>query len=142
MRDSDEKYIANLGFPFCLPGSNNILPIAFVCCGYCHLFICVSPHSNLHQSRCISAAAAILSVEYPRGENQNPPEISRIEYGSFNAVGEKLVPFEIRALKDCKAVAAAKVLELEKITEENPVLFKGYLGWVTTVRWTASIVPA
>lgn len=69
------------------------------------------------------ANGALVSVEYPRGENQNPPEISRIEYGAFNAVGAKLVPYEIRALKDRKVVAAVKVLEIAKITEQNPTLF-------------------
>src|SRR5258708_36432056 len=45
------------------------------------------------------ANSALVSVEYPRGENQNPPEISRIEYRAFSAVGGKPVPYEIRALK-------------------------------------------
>jgi len=66
---------------------------------------------------------ALLSVEYPRAENQNPPEISRIEYGAFNAVGGKLVPYEIRALKDREVFVVLKVLEIAKITEENPALF-------------------
>jgi TonB family protein len=69
------------------------------------------------------ANGALVSVEYPRGVNQNPPEISRIEYGAFNAVGGKLVPYEIRALKDRKVIAVVKVLEIAKITEENPALF-------------------
>lgn len=66
---------------------------------------------------------ALVSIEYPRGENQNPPEVSRIEYGSFNTVGGKLVPYEIRAMKDRKVVAGVKVLEIAKITETNPALF-------------------
>jgi TonB family protein len=70
------------------------------------------------------ANGALVSVDYPRGENQNSPEISRIEYGAFNSVGGKLVPYEIRVLKDGKVVAAVKVLETTKITEENPALFK------------------
>ncbi len=69
------------------------------------------------------ANGALVSIEYPRRENQNPPEISRIEYGAFNTVGGKLFPYEIRALKDRKVIAAAKVLEIAKITEENPALF-------------------
>jgi TonB family protein len=68
------------------------------------------------------ANGALVSVEYLRGENQNPPEISRIEYGAFNAVSGKLVPYEIRALKDRKVIAAVKVLEIAKITTENPAL--------------------
>jgi len=66
---------------------------------------------------------ALVSVEYPRREHQNPPDISRIEYGAFNTVGGKLVPYEIRALKDRKVIAVVKVLEIAKITEENPALF-------------------
>ena len=69
------------------------------------------------------ANGALVSVEYPRGDNQNSPEISRIEYGAFNSVGGKLVPYEIRALKNLKVIAAVKVLEIAKITEENPALF-------------------
>ena len=69
------------------------------------------------------ANGALVSIEYPRGENQNPPEMSRIEYGAFNVVGGKLVPYEIRALKDGKVVASVKVLETTKITEENSALF-------------------
>jgi TonB family protein len=66
---------------------------------------------------------ALLSVEYPTGERQNPPEISRVEYSAFNTVAGKLVPYEVRALKDGKVVLAIKVLEVAKITEENPARF-------------------
>ncbi len=69
------------------------------------------------------ANGALVSIEYPRGENQNSPEISRIEYGAFNVVSGKLVPYEIRALTDGKDIAALKVLEITKITQENPALF-------------------
>jgi TonB family protein len=69
------------------------------------------------------ATGALVSIEYPRGENQNPPEISRIEYGSFKTVGGKLVPYEIRAMKDRKVIASVKVLEIAKITQENSALF-------------------
>jgi TonB family protein len=65
----------------------------------------------------------LASVEYPTGENQNPPEISRIEYGAFRAVGAKLVPYEIRALKDRKVIAIVEVLEIGKISEESPSTF-------------------
>jgi TonB family protein len=69
------------------------------------------------------ANGALASVEYPSGENQNSPEISRIEYGAFNVVNGKLVPYEIRALKDRKVIATVKVLEIAKMTEETPALF-------------------
>jgi TonB family protein len=69
------------------------------------------------------ANGALVSIEYPRRENQNPPQISRIEYGAFNSEAGKLVPHEIRALKDRKVVASVKVVEIAKITDENPALF-------------------
>jgi len=66
---------------------------------------------------------ALLSVEYPSGENQHLPQISRIEYDAFTSVGGKLVPYEIRALRDRKVIATVKVLELTKIAEEDPTIF-------------------
>jgi TonB family protein len=69
------------------------------------------------------ANGAQVGVDYPRGENQNPPEISRIEYPAFNALRGKLVPYEIRALRDGKVIAAVKVLEITKTTDENPAHF-------------------
>jgi TonB family protein len=65
----------------------------------------------------------LLSIEYQQGENQTPPEISRIEYSTFNSVGGKLVPYEIRALKDRKVIASVRVLEIAKTPEVNPALF-------------------
>jgi TonB family protein len=65
----------------------------------------------------------LLSVEYPRSENQNPRDISRIEYSAFNKVGERRIPFEVRAFKDRTVVLTAKTLEMTPISEENPVLF-------------------
>jgi TonB family protein len=69
------------------------------------------------------ASGALVSTEYPRGENQNPPEVSRIEYGAFKTVGGKLVPYEIRALRDRKVIVFAKVLKITEIAEENSTLF-------------------
>jgi TonB family protein len=69
------------------------------------------------------AKGTLVSVDYPRGENQNSPEISRIEYGAFNVAGGKLVPYEIRALRDGKVIATVKILEITNITEENPAHF-------------------
>jgi TonB family protein len=65
----------------------------------------------------------LLSVEYPKNENENPPAISRVEYGAFHDVGEKHVPFEIRAFKDKVVVVTVKVVEIKSVTEENPSLF-------------------
>src|SRR6266568_237091 len=65
----------------------------------------------------------VLRVEYPRAENQNPPDISRIEYGAFNKVGERRIPFEVRAFRDRTVVATVKVMEMTPITVEDPALF-------------------
>jgi TonB family protein len=65
----------------------------------------------------------LLSVEYPRSENQNPPAISRIEYSAFNMVGDKRIPFEVRAFRDRTVVATAKVLDVTPATEVNSALF-------------------
>jgi len=46
------------------------------------------------------ASGSLVSVEYPTAENQNPPEISKIAFSDFQVVGEKRVPFAIRALRD------------------------------------------
>jgi TonB family protein len=73
------------------------------------------------------ANGALLSVEYPTGESQNPPEISRIEYGAFKAVEGKLIPYEIRALKDRTVVVVVKILEITKITELDSSLFNAPL---------------
>ncbi|MGB6459301.1 MAG: energy transducer TonB, partial [Candidatus Acidiferrum sp.] len=70
------------------------------------------------------ASGALISVEYPQDVYQGAPEFSRIEFGDFNSASGKLVPHEIRALKGRKVVAALKVLEIAKITEVNPALFK------------------
>jgi len=69
------------------------------------------------------ATGNLLTVEYPRSENQNPPDISRIEYGEFNKLGDKRIPHEVRAFRDRTVVVTAKVLDVTPITEGNPALF-------------------
>jgi TonB family protein len=70
------------------------------------------------------AAGTLVSLDYPKAEKQNPPEISRIEYGAFNTVAGKLVPYEIRAMRDRKVIVVVmKVLKIEAVTEEIPALF-------------------
>jgi TonB family protein len=66
---------------------------------------------------------SLASIEYPTGDHQSPPEISRIEYDVFKPAAGKFVPYETRALRGRKVVAAVKILEISKITEENPALF-------------------
>jgi TonB family protein len=69
------------------------------------------------------ASGNLLSVEVPRHEDEGPPDISRIEYGAFHNVGEKRVPFEVRAFRDKMVVATVKVVEMTPIAEESPSLF-------------------
>ncbi len=68
-------------------------------------------------------SGTLISIDYPQGEHQAAPGISRIEFGDFSSAGGKLVPYEIRALRDRKVVATLKVLEIAKITEVNRALF-------------------
>jgi TonB family protein len=65
----------------------------------------------------------LLSVEYPTGANRNSPAISRVEYGAFRDVGEKRVPFEIRAFNQRAVAITVKVLEMTPSAEEDASLF-------------------
>jgi Gram-negative bacterial TonB protein C-terminal len=65
----------------------------------------------------------LVSLEYPKNDNESPPEISRIEYSAFHELGEKHVPFEIRAFRDKTIVATVKVAEIKPVAEENPSAF-------------------
>jgi TonB family protein len=87
---------------------------------------CAEVKSNTRIDRilCVDDASGnLLAVEYPKNEGWNPPSISRVEYGAFHDVGEKHVPFEIRAFKDKMIVVTVKVEEIKPVTEENPSLF-------------------
>jgi hypothetical protein len=66
---------------------------------------------------------SLSGIEYPQNDRQASPPISRIEFGAFRPAGGKLVPFEVRALKDGKTVATVKVLELTEVKEVNTALF-------------------
>jgi len=65
----------------------------------------------------------LLSVEYPRAENQNPPDISRVEYSAFNKLGDKRIPYEVHAFHDRTASVTTKVKEVTPITESDPAPF-------------------
>lgn len=69
------------------------------------------------------ASGSLLSVEYPRSENQNPPDISRVVYGAFNSLGDKRIPYEVRAFRDRTVVLTTKVSKVTSITEGDPGLF-------------------
>ena len=69
------------------------------------------------------ANANLLSVDYPRSENQNPPDISRVEYGAFNKLGDKRIPYEVHAFRDRTVVVTAKILDVTPITEDSAGLF-------------------
>ena len=63
-------------------------------------------------------SAAFLAIEYPQGEYENPPDLSRIEYKDFHSVAGKLIPYDRRGLKDGKTVASVKIAE---VNELNPI---------------------
>ena len=69
------------------------------------------------------ASGDLVSVEYPKSEYLNAPDISRIEYTAFNNIGERRIPFEVRAFKDRKTIASAKIVELAKTTDDVPAQF-------------------
>lgn len=65
----------------------------------------------------------LVSVEYPKNDNESAPEITRVQYDAFHDVGEKHVPFEIRAFRDKMVVATVIVAEIKPVAEENPSAF-------------------
>lgn len=66
---------------------------------------------------------SLLSVEYPRSENQTPPDISRVEYSAFNKLGDKRIPYEVHAFRDRTTLVTAKVTDVTPITEVDPAPF-------------------
>ena len=69
------------------------------------------------------ANGSLLSVEYPRSENQNPPDISRVEYSAFNKLGDKRIPYEVHAFRDRAALITTKVTDVTPITESDSAAF-------------------
>jgi TonB family protein len=69
------------------------------------------------------ANGSLLSVEYPRSENQNPPDISRVEYSAFNKLGDKRIPYEVHAFRDRTAIVTTNVTDVTPITEGDPAPF-------------------
>jgi TonB family protein len=69
------------------------------------------------------ASGSLLSVEYPRAENQTPPDISRVEYSAFNKLGDKRVPYEVRAFRGRTPIATIKVTDVTPITEGGAAPF-------------------
>ena len=69
------------------------------------------------------ANGSLLSVEYPKGQSQIGPDISRIEYGAFNKLGDKRIHYEVHAFHDRKVIITTKITEVTPITEADPGLF-------------------
>src|ERR1700693_1687118 len=60
----------------------------------------VNSNTEVHPTLCFDGASGdLLSVEYQKNENGHSPSISRVEYGTFQDVGEKHFPFEIHAFR-------------------------------------------
>ena len=64
------------------------------------------------------ASGLVTTVEYPTGENQNSPEISRIRYADFAPVGDKRIPRDIQAWRDRKLIAQVKITQVMEV--KNP----------------------
>jgi TonB family protein len=69
------------------------------------------------------ASGGLLSVDYPRSANQDPPEISRVEYSGLNKLGDKLIPYQVHAFRDRTLSVIAEVKEVTPITEDDHGLF-------------------
>jgi len=73
---------------------------------------------------------ALTCIEYPQNDRQATPPISRIEFGAFRSAGGKLVPFEVRAVKDGKVIVTVKVEEATEVKEVKNALFNPPPGGV------------
>jgi TonB family protein len=76
----------------------------------------------------------LASVDYYTIPGQHQPEITRLEYGKFTAVGDKLVAHEVRAMRGSKMVASLNVLELSGSPETDAAAFnqpEGSSHWAT-----------
>ena len=69
------------------------------------------------------ANSTLLTTEYPTSENQHSPDISKVEYSSFSKLGDKYIPYQVRAFRDRTAVVTAKVTDITPITESDPASF-------------------
>jgi TonB family protein len=69
------------------------------------------------------ATGGLLSVEYPGFANQDPPEISRIEYSRLNKLSDKLVPYQVHAFRDRMLSVIAEVKEVAPIAGDDTGLF-------------------
>jgi TonB family protein len=88
--------------------------------------MCTEVKSNRRSQKILcfdEARGNLLSVEYPKHDEEYPPDISRIEYSAFHDVGEKRIPFEVRAFSDKLVVATVRVVEMIPVAEEKPSLF-------------------
>jgi TonB family protein len=69
------------------------------------------------------SSGVLVSVDFPTGSNQHPPEITRIEYSDFAPWEGKVLPHKIRASSAGKDVAAVRVLQLATLTNFDSTLF-------------------
>jgi len=69
------------------------------------------------------ANGSLLSVEYSKGQSPMGPDISRVEYGAFNKLSDKRIPYEVHAFHDRKVIITTRITEVTPITEADPGLF-------------------
>ena len=84
----------------------------------------VRSQSNTDRILCFDTTGLLATVEYPVGEHQETAELSRIEYGLFQIVGGKQIPYEVRGFQGTKMVTAVKVTVVDEIKDADPALFK------------------
>lgn len=65
----------------------------------------------------------LIRVEYPVPDSRNSPEISTIEFADFRPVGQKRVPFTMRATRDRKDIVTVNVVEALQISDDHSPLF-------------------
>jgi TonB family protein len=66
---------------------------------------------------------ALMAIEYPQNDRDAPPPISRIEFGAFQSIGAKLVPFDVHAFRDGHTIATMKIVEATALKDVDPALF-------------------
>jgi len=80
--------------------------------------------SNSDRILCFDATGLLEAVEYPTGEHEETAELSRIEYDSFQTVGSKQIPYEVRGFQGTKMVTSVKFTVVEEIRDADPAIFK------------------
>jgi TonB family protein len=81
--------------------------------------------TTLNRELCFDPTNGLLvAAHFPTGANQNPAEISRIEYSDFASWEGKMFPRSIRAFKDDKFEVGVINSQLARLANVDSALFK------------------